>query len=454
MRHFDNQLRVLLCESCGAPLEAPLAGGQLPCAYCGALNQFAERELEAPAAAMPAPSAPVDEATRLDRLRAQDGTPWQPPQSLRRLLAGSVFAPAKVQEAFAIYQATRKEVKTTGSPDAAERLFFLTLIANNYYVLNDEPDRRRAILETSLEVLYLPRHKQVLRATLATAAAKERDLQAAEAWLAPCDPRSDDLESDSAYRAARAFIDTLRGDYENVLAVLGAADDQIPIHDARDPVCAVLRANALERRGDIEGAVAALSARMGKESANGRVAMEAFVQRYPALSLCPLSLPQATALHTERAVALASRSTGAGTGNVLYGLGLLMLVPTGICLVGGLFLGWAGAIPAGLSIGFTGLLLAGMGKGLRKSGEQAVYLRRHGLPARGRLEQIETTGTEINGVPLMALTVTITRDDQAPYQASFRQLVPSGLQGQLQPGVELPLRVHPDKPGEVMLEML
>jgi hypothetical protein len=133
---------------------------------------------------------------------------------------------------------------------------------------------------------------------LATAAAKDGDLHAAEQWLAPCDPFASDIEADSAYRQARAYLDTVRHDYRAVIEILGGRDDEIPIIDARDAVCAVLRANAHERLGDTQAAVAALRARMGNESAQGRMAMEQFIAKNAEFSLCPLSMPEAVRGHT------------------------------------------------------------------------------------------------------------------------------------------------------------
>ncbi|MCA9696529.1 MAG: zinc ribbon domain-containing protein [Myxococcales bacterium] len=450
MRPFDIQQRVLLCQHCSAPNPVPIVGGQQFCGNCGAPEHYEARRPAGPWAGAPT----TDEGTRLAQLRAQDGQSLKIPESLLHLVADSGFAAAKVQEAWMVYQATRIEVKTTRSPDAAERLYVLTLLGNNHLSTSGEELRRRGLLETSLETLYLPRHQQALRATLAMASAKEGDRRSAEAWLEPCDPRALDLESDSAYRMARAYLDTVAGDYPRVLAVLGREDDEIPIADARDPTCAVLRANALERMSDLEGAVRALSTRMGKEGPGGRMAMERTIESHRQLALCPSSMPRALEAHVEQAASVAMASQGGGAGKLMLGLGALFIVGSLIYGVVGTLAGWSDVAEDALAFSFGGVLTAAIGGGMFWSGHKAAYLRRHGLRARGVVKGIQRTGTEINDVPVMEVTVTVMRDGLPPYEASFRQLMEAQLQAQLLPGVELPLRVHPSKPSEIMLEII
>ncbi|MDQ3037263.1 MAG: hypothetical protein M3Y87_33020 [Myxococcota bacterium] len=468
--NFTAEIRVLLCESCGAPLEAPIDGGPITCSYCRAQNVLSTRD-ERPTLGMPAVPVPIDENERMQRLRSQDGRPLVPPQSLMYLLRGSSFDPSKVQEGFLVYQATRKELKATHSPDAAERLYFLTLIANNYLVEQKDDPRRRALLETSLDALFLPRHKQVVRCLLATAAAKEGDAAAAERWIAPCDTRSDDLESDSAWRVCRAYIDTARHDFRAVLALLGAVDDQVPIADSRDPIAAVLRANALERSGDAAAAVAALRARMQNESAVGRRVIEEFVRLNPQLQLCPQSLPAALQGHTQQAAKVAESGAGGGVGTLLMVIGgglivlalgiagavigsaVLFAMNAGGPLTAGPIIGSLGAaIGAAIGPGIAGLVMTPIGLALRRGAKEAAFLRQHGISARGVVRGIAPTGTTINDVPMMRVSVTVMRDGAAPYEASFSQLMPPGLMVQMQPGTQLPLRVHPHKPEKILLE--
>ena len=331
------------------------------------------------------------------------------------------------------------------------------------------------MLETSLDTLFLPRHKQVIRGLLSSAAAKEGDLQAAERWLAPCDTRSDDLETDSAYRNARAYIDTIRTDYRAVLAVLGSTDDEVPIMDARDPVCAVLRANALEKLGNVDAATASLRARMGKESASGRLVIEEFVAKNPQLRLCPASLPAALQAHNASAAQSAASGAGGGIGGIFFYVGIALLILTVVLMVGGAAPGVAalfvtgfhdpatvlaelgaalgGALVMGIGTGITGVIFTLLGAGLRNAGKKAAYLRAHGVRAKGVIQSLNPTGTTINDVPMMEVVISVRPTDAAPYEARVKQLMQPALMMQLGPGREVPLRVHPTNPQEVMLEL-
>ncbi len=465
---YTTQIRLLLCQQCGAPLELPSAGGTAACSYCHAQNVV--KSSAHAAAIAPPTSVPIDENERLRRLRMQDGKPFVPPMSIQPLLEGGGFAPAKVEEAFHIYQATRREVLATHSPEAAERLFALTLIANTHLAQAQDHVRRRAILETSLATLELPRHQQVIRCLLATASAKEGDLASAADWLAPCNPRSDDLDSDSAFRIARAFVDTFRGDFASVYDWLGPADDCYPIADTWDPTAAVLRANALERLGNVQGAVQALRDRMGKESAGGRATMEAIVIAHPELALCAQSFPLATQSHAHEAARAMSSQSGGGVGAVFYYVGL-GIVALGVLLAGGLFVGMAasgiddaggavlgvgaGAFSAFMALVTTvplGLIFFLVGRGLKNRGEKAAWLRVHGIPAKGRVRGMSPTGVSINDVPMMRVEVEVQHPHAAPYVASFELLLHPSMARSLVPGAMVPLRVHPQKPADIIVE--
>lgn len=467
--NYTTQVRVLLCDACGAPLEVAPQGGYVACGFCRAQNQVTQRR---PDFAAPPPSAPIDENERLRRLRMQDGKPLVPPPSLLSLISGGSLHPAKVQEAFHIYQGTRKEVGATHSPDAAERLYLLTLIANTHLGLAGDDARRRALLETSLETLTLPRHVQVLRCLLASAAAKEGDFASAEVWIGPCNMTSDDIEADSAFRMARAFIDTGKGDFHAVIHCLGTIDDGYPIADTWDPTAAVLRGNALERLGDLNGAVNALRSRMGKEGHQGRAMMEKIIGAHPQLNLCPRSFPAATQGHSQVAAKAAGRRADGGIGSVFFFVGL-GICAFGVILAGGLAIpmmigglasgdeiGGLAGLGSGLFSGFMALvttvplggIFATIGFIMRKKAQRATWLRLNGIPAQGTVRGHSGTGMSINNVPVVEVEVDVAHPNAPPYRASFRQLLDANLATVLQPGNIVALRVHPERPTEIILE--
>lgn len=450
---YTTQVRVLLCQSCGAPLEVGEAGGAITCSYCQAQNQVQRRNPTA--FGIPAPSMPIDEDERLRRLRSQDGQPLVPPESLRYLIGVSGIQPARVNEALHIFQSTKKEVEATHSPDAAERLYFLALMLNTHLGINNDDVRRRALLETTLETVTLPRHIQVMRSLLASASAKEGDIASAEQWLAHCDPRSDVLEADSAFRAARAFVDTARNDFHRVVQTLGAQDEAYPIADSWDPTCAVLRANALEKTGQVEAAAEALRQRMAREGHSGRTMISKVIDAHPRLALCAQSFPIALAGHTQLAARRASQGVGGGIGSLFFWLGMFLTVGgTAIAVV--LAVVGAGMFAAGItwvSIAPTGLIFAVIGWAFRKKAREAAWLRENGIVCTGIVRGHSPTGTRINGVPMVRVDVEVNHPNMQAYAASFKQLLSASLQPVLQPGTEVPLRVHPEQPTTILLEM-
>ena len=76
---------------------------------------------------------PLSEPERLARLRAQDGRPMLPPSSLLPLMPNGQLEAWKVNEAIAIWQNTRRELRTSTNFEAAERLLFLTIVLSQYF---------------------------------------------------------------------------------------------------------------------------------------------------------------------------------------------------------------------------------------------------------------------------------------------------------------------------------
>jgi hypothetical protein len=466
---YTTQIRVLLCEHCGAPIQVAPEGGYVACTFCNAQNQITQRR----EFAVPPPSAPIDENERLRRLRMQDGKPIAAPPALGHLIAGGVIAQQKVQEAFHIYQQTRGELDKTSSPDAAERLYFLTMALNTHLATEGDHGRRRALLETSLETLTLPRHVQVVRCLLSGASAKEGDLGSAEEWIRPCNPTSDDIEADSAYRVARALLDTHHERFDAVLGLLGTQDDVYPIADNWDPTVALLRANALERLGDVNGAATALRARMDGESSAGRIAMAQIRDiNLVELGLCPQSYPIARQSYDEAAAAKAARASGGTIGTIFFYVGLGICV-FGVLLALGLSLpfilggfatgqgaGEAVGVGVGLFSGFLGLvttvplgaIFAVVGYVFRKKAQKASWLRLNGFSARAKVRSCTPTNMRVNDVPVMRIEVEVMHPQHAPYVTSFQQTLSGDLSRLLATGNLIPIRVHPTDPQQVVIE--
>jgi hypothetical protein len=234
----------------------------------------------------------MNEAERIERLRAQDGKPLVPPVALQPLISGGSLDPAKIDQALAQWQQARAELDAGGGFAAAERLYFLMMLLYTPLAQRNEEKRVRALLETTLELLVDPRHQAVVRGMLARNAARVGDFDAAEQWLLPCEARSDDIHIDTAYRYSRAYLAARRQQYDEVLQQLGSRVDDVPIADTLDLTAGALRADALEKMGRFSEAKEQLAAVM-QTVPDGVAGMERVIAVNHVLGLCPQSFPAA-----------------------------------------------------------------------------------------------------------------------------------------------------------------
>ncbi len=453
---FDD--RVLACEACAAPLEVALEGGEATCRACGGTNVVAARP---EAKRLSFSTSGLTEEERLNRLRSQDHKPLLAPDSLKNLVEGGAIPDWKMQEATLVWLATRKELAATGSFESAERLFFLTLMFSNKLKGQENLLRKRAMYESAWEAFNLPRHRQMMLCDLASQAARYGDVRSAEKWLALCDPRADDLQADSYWRYARAIVDTIRSDFSAVLRVLGEAYDQVPIMDATDGLCTVLRANAWERQGDVERAKEQLKAHMEACGATGQALVTTIVEGFATTgqTLCARSLPLADAEYS-RVAAKRAGGIGAGVGLYLMGMSVLMLAAVLAGVVAALLgvdLSFLDMEPSEywISFGVTGgmsLIPFAIGFNLRRSARRAERLRLHGVRGKGRIVSIARTGVTINDVPQHRLTLTIQLEGRPPYEASTKMLLPESTLAHFTPGTQLNVRVDPEDKTSVLVE--
>jgi hypothetical protein len=452
MSAFSANMRVLLCNQCLAPVQAPLSGGQVACQRCGTANPIPPRDDRAPLAPPGRPA--VAEADRINRLRAQDGKPWLPPPSIQSLFEGGGIPDWKVQEAMAVWNHARTELRQTASFDAGERIVFLTSLLGSRFGRANEPWVQRGLYESALDVVTLPRQKQMMRGGLARAAGRDGDWASAETWLAPCDPQSDDLESDSEWRVSRAYIDTGRRDWNAVISVLGRTPDEVPIRDSMDTLAAVLRANAWEQAGQLPTATQLLMMEMAK-GPQSRETMRRIIEYHAPLALCAGSFAGADAQYSQEAAKVAGASMGGGVGSFLFGLGALFLLASaglGIWAAVDRSATSTGALSALMGLVPAGLIMFFIGRGLRNAGKRAERLRLHGVRGQGTVLGIERTGTEINNVPMMRIRLRVQLPGMPPYEAETKMLVPPQVLVQLTPGTGVSVRVDPQNPADVMIE--
>jgi uncharacterized membrane protein len=225
----------------------------------------------------------------------------------------------------------------------------------------------------------------------------------------------------------------------------------VPIIDAMDGAATVFRANAWEKQGQLQTATKLLAQYMGVGGASGRSTLEAVVKGYEAFGLCQMSLTAAKSAYSKKAATSAAARAGGGTGGVLFVVGLGMIVLAVVMIVGAI-LGW-GTGPAVIGPVIAGVIMTLIGHKLRTSAKRAQYLRTQGVQTQGRVASVSRTGTKINGVPMYAITVEISLPDKEPYQASAKMLLAPNNAAQLSPGMSLPVRVDPNNPQSILLEL-
>jgi hypothetical protein len=455
-----------MCPQCGAPVEVSAATGASPCRYCGAHSEMGVRD-ESLDEVLRVPRQPVPEIERLSRLRRQAGKPLIPPANVIHLFEGGGIAAWRITEAVSVWQGARREALTTGHPDACETVYFLAMALSSQFGEQSDVGRQRAVLESSLEALRLPRHRQALRCMLSRLACRAGDQAAAEQWLAPCDAASDDLEMDSPYRFSRALISTTRGDWPGVVAVLGRGANEVPILQATEPVCVALRANGVERMGDVAGAAALLTEYMARSSVHVTRLTQALDYWAP-FGLCTQSRAPAQMVRQETEAKVAVASTGGGVGLVFAIVGIAMTV-IGIGLLGaGLIVGtpvpsapgrhghtsmtssgpnMGLMMPGGILL-LMGLIFSGVGLPIYFSGARARRLALTGERATAQILDVRSTGLQINNVPQYAVTLLVQRAGAPAYQATTKVLGGVGARA----GATVGVRVDPAKPSDVLIE--
>jgi hypothetical protein len=91
----------------------------------------------------------------------------------------------------------------------------------------------------------------------------------------------------------------------------------------------------------------------------------------------------------------------------------------------------------------------------RMSGQsEARRLQGVGIPATARILRIWDTGMTLNDDPVVGLEVEITRPDGSVYQTTIPKSRVSRVDiPQVQPGANVPVRIDPDHPLVVALDM-
>jgi hypothetical protein len=77
----------------------------------------------------------------------------------------------------------------------------------------------------------------------------------------------------------------------------------------------------------------------------------------------------------------------------------------------------------------------------------------NGIPAKAQILSVQQTGVMVNYQPQVAFQLEVTPPGGAPYQAQAKAVIPMVNIPQLQPGTEVPVKIHPTDPTQVVLDI-
>lgn len=429
---FGYELRVLACANCGAPVEATLSGGAVPCRYCGAENHIRPRDDR------PNDGAPTQsEALRIERLREQDQSPMPPPPGLADLLVAGRIPGERMDRARDAWRAARSELAAGGGLPSAERLFYLTLAQLNHLADEDRDEELRSLLETGLEHLDDARHRQVLHGWMAEMAARAGDLEAARRWLSLCTPHADDLHMDTMYRIAKAYIATADGDFKAVIHALGFRPQDVPLADEHEELAALLRANAHERSGRTQEAMTELF----PIALRGH--LERLRRRHARLALCPLTM----ASTEQRAAALRKdvvTLTALDDANMAWPI--LIVKVYGACLVLAAITSavlWQGAIL--ITVGAVGMVVSIIGGAIARSLYDGRVRKTYVDGTALAISQELDSQTNQKGWRWGQMAFLIQPHGGEPYYAEYKAFLSDNARTRSQPGGAIPVQVPTDR---------
>jgi hypothetical protein len=441
-------MRVLTCAQCAAPIEGAPQGGSVTCSYCQAQNHIAPRDERIDHQHLQ--QAPqMSEAQRFERLRQQDGKPLMPPPSLQGFLQGGGLSDHLIPAMQEQWKMAKHEVAQGGGYQAAERLYFATLMLRGPLIKQQRDMEVRAMVESALDVLTEPRHRAVLHGMMARDAARLGDPTAADKWLALMPPTSDDIHIDTAYRITQAYVSTAKHDFNTVLQVLGQRRDDVPIADGQDELAAVLRANAFERVGRTQEATQELQQIMVSPPHAQLVGK--IIQSNAALQLCAHTFPQVAQQTQQMATNVVKSKSGMNVGPIfiIAFLGAPVLIGLNFLIMESGLPGWVFGIAVG---GFVVGLLVFVFRAMTRGARIKAKLKQNGIRGQATLLEANTTGTRVNNQPLIELVLTIEAQGLQPFRASHREVMSYASQARLQPGMKIPVLIDPQDPALFALD--
>lgn len=443
---FAFELRIVACTVCGAPLAVGSAGGRLQCEYCRS-TQVAH----APARAVER-AAPIAEPQRIAHLHQQDHSALEVPASVAPLFLGVELLPWKIGEALRAWQRAREEASIQHAIETETVLHRLTLALAKHFGDEGDSMRERSLLEGGLEAIRAPRFRQSIIGALTRAACRVGDGQAAEAWLGLCDPMPHELMADTAYRYARATVDTMFGRFERVIETLGPNVGHIPIDNEHEAACVLFRANAFEQQGNTNHAIELLDHFYANSSSFHRYLARLCQEQHAGWQLCTSSLPIAERRQRERGAKTIERASGSPKAGCLITLGVLV-VGVGAAVPLAMFVG---AGTAHFTLGLVGLIVVVAGMLTRVEWRKAArkrYLREYGVPSAARVIHARGTGVVSMGVSQLLYRVMVLPTEGTPFIAHSQFYADEREQQRFFPGALVIVRMDPQSRGDVHFEL-
>jgi len=393
----------------------------------------------------------MSEAMRFEKLRAQDGKPLVPPPAMHGLLGPGGLDPAKAPQAQQQWQAAATELQTVYSFPAEERLYWCYFLLAALYAQQGKRHEARQLGQQTLPLLREARHQQIVLGSIARHSALLHDAAGAQQAQQQLLPQSEDLLIDTNYRFTAAYLAALRGDDHTVLQMLGYNTTDIPIADAWDKICAMLRANAHERQD--RGEMAQQQLMSFGATAKGLAELSEMAQVNHELKLLPRTLPAMQQLAQQMNANVVKTNSGISIGSFF----ILPIVGVALFGVGIPFLGGAGEntqmiFTIGGTIGFIALSFFFVGRLILKPKMLRKKLAHSGADGSGKILAIERTGTRVNNQPMFRFRMLITVPTfKQPYMAIHHEIMAPGAVQGLPPGTEVPVKVDPKDPRQMII---
>lgn len=260
MNNSGKQQRILMCLACGATVPATAEAGTFACAYCGAMMRArAQRTgpIRFPADDVGLPPEKAEKA-RLASLRKQaehdDGSsPYaynHVPDGLEYLHEMSSDDEAFLPAALSAFRMAVDRCEASNCAfDDQQRVFWLASQMRSAWILQGKPERSRAALATTYDLLDEPGFLQMTSCMLAMTALRAGDLAEAEERLGACEPRPSLLELDTEYRWSRGTLFLAQERWQEALDTVGERYGQIPYEGSSVFTFNSVRVAALEKLG-------------------------------------------------------------------------------------------------------------------------------------------------------------------------------------------------------------